>query len=322
MKILVVGATGNLGRQVVRRALDEGHEVRCMIRNRERAQFLEQWGAQLFVGDLREPEAFESMLTEIEGVAVVASALANRDYRDKTNSIETVDNTGIRQFLDASRAAGVQHLVFTSMLRCDEFPDVRMMAIKRDTETYLERSGMSYTVLRLSGFMQGLISEYALPIMEKKPVRISGTPSSIAYISSVDVARFVVAAFTTPAVINKIHGVSGLQGWMPREIIDLCDELAGVKQVPKVSILSAGQKRINELIAKLFNTNLLELLRFSEVYATGGSYEADMEETCQVFGVPKSEIEDVETYLRDYFTLLKRRLREKNYQEPKVRSPF
>ncbi|XP_010242860.1 PREDICTED: uncharacterized protein ycf39 isoform X2 [Nelumbo nucifera] len=67
--ILVVGATGTLGRQVVRRALDEGYDVRCLVRPRPApADFLRDWGATVVNADLSKPETIPATLVGIHTV--------------------------------------------------------------------------------------------------------------------------------------------------------------------------------------------------------------------------------------------------------------
>ena len=52
MKILLVGATGTLGRQIAKQAVEDGHEVRCFVRNPRKASFLQEWGCELTKGNL------------------------------------------------------------------------------------------------------------------------------------------------------------------------------------------------------------------------------------------------------------------------------
>ena len=51
MKILLVGATGTLGRQIAKQAIEDGHEVRCFVRNPRKASFLQEWGCELTKGN-------------------------------------------------------------------------------------------------------------------------------------------------------------------------------------------------------------------------------------------------------------------------------
>ena len=76
MKLLVVGATGTLGRQVAKRALDEGHQVRCLVRSPKKASFLKEWGAELIPGNLCDASSLPPALEDIDAVIDAATARA------------------------------------------------------------------------------------------------------------------------------------------------------------------------------------------------------------------------------------------------------
>jgi uncharacterized protein YbjT (DUF2867 family) len=111
MQVLVVGATGTLGRQIARQALDAGHQVRCMVRSPRRAAFLQEWGCELTRGDLLEPDSLDYALEGQEAVIDAATARAT----DPGSAYE-IDWSGKQNLFAACQRAAVKRLVFLSLL--------------------------------------------------------------------------------------------------------------------------------------------------------------------------------------------------------------
>jgi uncharacterized protein YbjT (DUF2867 family) len=198
MQVLVVGATGTLGRQIARQALDAGHQVRCMVRSPRKASFLQEWGCELTRGDLLEPDSLDYALEAQDAVIDAATARAT-----DPGSAYDIDWTGKQNLFAACQRAGVKRVVFLSLLDAAKHRDVPLMDIKACTEQWLEASDLDYTILRGVAFMQGLISQFAIPVLENQTVWVSGTPTPIAYMNTQDMARFAVAALERPQTVRQ-----------------------------------------------------------------------------------------------------------------------
>lgn len=314
MDLLVVGATGTLGRQIVRRALDEGHRVRCLVRSLKRAAFLKEWGAELFPGDLCQPETLKPAL---EGVTAVIDAATTR--ATDSASIQEVDWNGKVNLIQAAKAAGIQRFIFFSILDAEKYPTVPLMEIKRCTEVFLAESGLNYTILRPCGFLQGLIGQYAIPILEGQAVWVMGDTAPTAYMDTQDIAKFAVRALTVPEAENKAFPVVGSRAWGAYEIIRLCERLSG--QQARITRMPIGLLRAARKLTRFFQWtwNISDRLAFAEVVASGKPLTASMDETYAAFGIDPKEVTTLEDYLQDYFGRIMKKLKELEYDQPKVK---
>ncbi|NBD32058.1 MAG: NAD(P)H-binding protein, partial [Cyanobacteria bacterium] len=222
MNILIAGATGTLGRQVVRRALDEGHQVKCLVRNPRKATFLKEWGANLVKGDLCQPETLPRTLEGVDAVIDTATARPTDSL-----SIKEVDWDGKVALIQATQAAGVKRYIFFSILNAENYPDVPLMNIKHCTEQFLAETDLDYTILRPCGFMQGLIPQYAIPILDNQAVWVTGESTPIAYMDTLDIAKFAVRAVEVPETVKRTFPLAGSRAWTAEEIINLCENLSG-----------------------------------------------------------------------------------------------
>ncbi len=88
-----------------------------------------------------------------------------------------------------AQAMGIQRYVFFSIHNADRHADVPLMQIKARTEDFLAASGLDFTILRLCGFMQAIIGNYAVPILEEKQVWGTSDATRTAYLDSQARAR-------------------------------------------------------------------------------------------------------------------------------------
>ncbi|KAG8655773.1 hypothetical protein MANES_04G065300v8 [Manihot esculenta] len=302
--ILVVGATGTLGRQIVRRALDEGYEVRCLVRPRPApADFLRDWGATVVNADLSKPESIPATLV---GVHTVIDCATGRPEEP----IKTVDWEGKVALIQCAKAMGIQKFVFFSIHNCDKHPEVPLMEIKYCTEKFLQDSGLNHVVIRLCGFMQGLIGQYAVPILEEKSVWGTDAPTRIAYMDTQDIARLTFIAVRNEKINGKLLTFAGPRAWTTQEVITLCERLAG--QDANVTTVPVSILRFTRQLTRFFEwtNDVADRLAFSEVLTSDIVFSAPMAETYTLLGVDAKDVVTLEKYLQDYFTNILKKLKD------------
>ena len=153
MKTLLVGATGLLGPEICQRLTASGHQVRALIRptaDATKRAALVGLGVELVEGDLKDAASLARASAGVQAVISTASSTLSRQAGD---SIETVDQQGQLALVESARRAGVDRFVFVSFR---ENPDIQfpLTVAKRTVERALKSSGMAYTILQASYFME------------------------------------------------------------------------------------------------------------------------------------------------------------------------
>ena len=305
MQVLVIGATGTLGRQIAKNAIDAGHKVRCMVRKPKSASFLQEWGCELTRGNLLNKDDIEYAL---DGVDAVIDAATSRP--DDPLSVYEIDWDGKLNLYNACEDKNVKRVVFLSLLGAEKYREIPLMDIKYCTEEFLLNSSLQYTILQGVAFMQGVIGQFAIPILNNEPVWISGNPTDIAYMNTQDIARFAVAALNRPQTIKGRFPIVGPKAWSAKELVKLCEKFSEKRaRVLKVSptVISIAQSVVSFFESTL---NVAERLSFSEVSGSGGKLDAPMEETYNVFGLNQSDSTTMEDYIKEYYGVILKRLKD------------
>mgnify|MGYP001260348001 CR=1 FL=1 len=310
MSLLIIGGTGTLGRQMVLQALMKGYQVRCMVRNFRKANFLKEWGVELVYGDLTKPETLPPCF---KGITAVIDASTSRP--DELTSLRTVDWDGKIALIDAAKAANIQRFIFFSAQNVEQFENIPLMKLKYGIEKKLEASNVPYTIFRLTGFYQGLIEQYAIPILENLPIWVTNENTCISYIDTQDVAKFCLKALQLPETTNTTFFLGGPKGWVSSEIINLCEQLAGqsakINQIPLFLL-----KFVTKFLGFFeWGQNISDRLAFVEILNVGSDFSKSTFDLYKTFKVKSNEITKLDDYFLEYFIRLLKRLRDINFED-------
>jgi NADH dehydrogenase len=262
--ILVAGATGVLGSEIVRRLRQRGDPVRALVRPSsapEKVAMLERLGAQIVRGDLKDRGSLDAATRGVSAVITTVTTILTSQPGD---SFDATDGVGTRNLIDAATAARVSHFVFVSF-DTSRVPESPLTAAKRDGEDHLKRSGLTYTILQPGLFMESWLGPFLFADPKAGTAKVYGAGTEgIRYVAVGDVAEVAVRALTVPTARNATIRFGGPDPLSQRDAVRMfekeCRKPFAVTDVPEQA-LEAQWQSARDPFEKTFAALMLGVAR-------------------------------------------------------------
>jgi uncharacterized protein YbjT (DUF2867 family) len=261
--ILIVGGTGSLGSATARRLLAKGTAVRIMTRSPEKAGKLQKLGAEIVRGDLLDRASLTRACRGVDKVLAAAHAIMGRGRE----ASKYVDLQGHKDLIDATRAAGARHFVYTSVYHYGpEYDSIPFFQYKQAVEWFLQASGLSYTILRPTAFMESHAEmRIGQPILEEGKVSLFGKGENPRnFVAADDVAQFVEMSLEDASLSGQTIDIGGPEDLTNMDVVRLYEKLAG--HPAKVRHVPLGVLRVMYRLLRPLHPGLSQVLQ-SAIYA-------------------------------------------------------
>lgn len=225
MKVVLAGAFGKLGSDILRALVRDGHEVLAIdMIVRELADVPGGYEAKQV--DVTEPEQLAGICDGAD--AVITTVGLTRTSAEVTNY--DVDYQGNLNLLNEAKRAGVKKFAYVSVLKADKAPKVPMLHAKYLLEQKLKKSGIPYVIFRPTGYFYDIAKVFR-PMIEKGEVTLLGNkPVSANVIDTTDLADFILLHLDDR---NETYDIGGTETYTYEEIARMFFAAAGKEPVIK-----------------------------------------------------------------------------------------
>lgn len=223
MKVVLAGAFGKLGTDILIELCKQGHEVVALdLVTKE----LEGYNFSAKKIDVTKPETLEGTM---EGADTVISTVGLTGTSATITNYD-IDLNGNINLLNEAKKAGVKNFVYISVIKAESAPDVPMLHAKYLFEEELKKSGLNYVIHRPTGYFYD-IAKVFMPMIEKGEVTLLGKKAvSANVIDTPDFAEFIVAHMTDE---KKMYNIGGKETYTYEELANLFFKAAGKEPVIK-----------------------------------------------------------------------------------------
>jgi uncharacterized protein YbjT (DUF2867 family) len=216
--ILLAGGTGRLGTKAVTALRQRGQELRVLTRDRGRAAHLASQRIEIVEGDVRDLAAVRRA---VAGARTVVSAIQGF-AGTKDGNPATIDRDGNRNLIFAAREARVDNFVLVSVKDASPDHPAQLMRMKYAAEQDLKASGLAWTIIRPTAYMETWCEVLGRPLLDKGKTQVFGNGRNpINWVSAADVAELVALAAVDPEMRGEVIEVGGPDNLTMSAFVDL-----------------------------------------------------------------------------------------------------
>jgi uncharacterized protein YbjT (DUF2867 family) len=208
MKALVVGATGETGRRIVKELVDRHIPVRAMVRDLAKGERLLPKEAELVVGDVLDKNSLQKAIADCTVLLCATGAAPSFDFTAPFQ----VDYLGTKNLVDVAKTAGIEHFVFVSSLCVSKILHPLnlfwlILYWKKQAEEYLQNSGLNYTIVRPGGLKNednadAIVMSSADTLFEGSIARVKVARACVEALESQLASRKIIEIIATSSAPN------------------------------------------------------------------------------------------------------------------------
>lgn len=226
MKVVLAGAYGKLGSEILKSLLKAGHNVVAADMIEGNIQGVDKKSFEFRRLDVTDKSALKGICDGAD--TVITTVGLTKTSAELTNY--DIDYNGNLNLLNEAKAAGVKHFVYISVIKADKAPDVPMLHAKYLFEEELKKSGITYVIHRPTGYFYDIVKVFR-PMIESGKVTLLGKkPVHANVVDTPDFAEFIVEHMLDD---NRTYDIGGKETWSYEEIANMCFEAAGKTPVIK-----------------------------------------------------------------------------------------
>lgn len=226
MKVVLAGACGKLGGEILKALLAQGHQVVAADMIDREVEGADRSAYRFKKMDVTDAASLQGLCDGADAVITTVGLTAT----NATITNYDIDYQGNLNLLNEAKRAGVKKFVYISVLKADKAPDVPMLHAKYLLEEELKKSGIDYVIHRPTGYFYDIVKVFR-PMIEKGSVTLLGkAPVHANVVDTPDFAQFIVEHMGDT---NAMYDVGGQETWSYEEIARMCFDAAGKPAVIK-----------------------------------------------------------------------------------------